>query len=316
MQPEEERAVVDDIAVVIPVYMGKAFVRELCARLISSLEPICGRFSIVLVDDRSPDDVWPDIVALGGDDPRVRGIQLSRNFGQHYAITAGIDRARARWYVVMDCDLQDAPEDIPLLYAEALKGFDMVVAARRRKEHGLLKRMASRAFYRLFKLLSGVPLDWSIGNYRIFSNAVAEGFREMREQLRCFPASLSFMGFEVGEIEVVHHSRPSGKSSYTARKLVAFAAETIIAHSHVPLTLTALVGLVISILSLLTGLAIIVRTLAWGSPITGWASLMVGVFTMGGFQLFAAGVIGIYVGKTFDETKRRPLYFVRDLSNF
>src|SRR5215207_6894427 len=109
----------DEIAVVVPVYMGKAVLRKLCGRLVAALEPITPHFSIVLVDDRSPDDAWPLIQELGREDRRIRGVQLSRNFGQHYALTAGIDHARAHWYVVMDCDLQDAPEDIPLLYATA-----------------------------------------------------------------------------------------------------------------------------------------------------------------------------------------------------
>jgi dolichol-phosphate mannosyltransferase len=105
----------DEIAVVVPAYMGKAVLRKLCGRLVAALEPITPHFSIVLVDDRSPDDAWPLIQELGREDRRIRGVQLSRNFGQHYALTAGIDHARADWYVVMDCDLQDAPEDIPLL---------------------------------------------------------------------------------------------------------------------------------------------------------------------------------------------------------
>jgi glycosyltransferase involved in cell wall biosynthesis len=315
LSPGDQALPLDEIVVVIPVYMGSAFLPELCLRVTKALQTITDSFSIILVDDRGPDNAWPEIIALGNADKRIRGIQLSRNFGQHHAITAGIDHARARWYVVMDCDLQDAPEDIPLLYAKAQEGFDMVVAARRQKRHGFIKRTTSYVFYRVFNWLSGVQLDWSVGNYRIFSDRVADGYRQMREQLRCLPASLSFMGFEVGKVEVTHHARPSGESSYTLRKLVSFASGILLAHSHTPLTLTAIAGLIISGLSILAACAIAARTLIWGSPVTGWASLIVAVFLMGGFQMFTAGVIGMYVGKALEEAKKRPLYFIRDTSN-
>ena len=145
----------DEIAVVVPVYMGKSCLRELCERLVASLSPITTRFSILLVDDRGPDNVWPLIGELGRGDPRIRGIQMSRNFGQHYAITAGLDHARARWYVVMDCDLQDAPEDIPRLYAKAQGRFDVVVGARAKEGHGYVKRHVSKLFYAAFNRLAG-----------------------------------------------------------------------------------------------------------------------------------------------------------------
>jgi polyisoprenyl-phosphate glycosyltransferase len=305
----------DEIAVVVPVYHGKVFLSELCRRLVAVLSTVTENFSVILVDDRSPDNVWPLIEALGREDPRIRGIQLSRNFGQHYALTAGIDHARARWYVVMDCDLQDAPEDILLLYRKASEGFDIVVGVRSKEGHNVSKRLSSRLFYTVFNLASGIDLDWSVGNFRIFSDRVAVGFRQMREQLRFFPASLNWMGFEVGSIVLPHHNRPSGKSSYTYRKLLRLAGNTIVAHSQVPLKFTALVGLVIAALSFVAGITIVARVLIWGASVTGWASLIVAVFMIGGVQIFLTGVVGLYVGKCFEEAKRRPLYFIRSTSN-
>jgi dolichol-phosphate mannosyltransferase len=305
----------DEIAVVVPVYMGKAVLRKLCARLVAALETITPDFSIVLVDDRAPDDPWPLIQELGREEPRIRGVQLSRNFGQHYALTAGIDHARAEWYVVMDCDLQDAPEDIPLLYAKVREGFDAIVGVRRKEGHGFLKRHASRLFYRAFNLLAGFELDWSVGNFRIVSDRVADGFRQMREQMRLFPASLSYMGFMVGALELPHHPREDGKSSYTFGKLARLASNAILAHSQTPLKIAVFLGLAMAVLSILAGLAIAVRALVWGIPVTGWASLIVAVFVVGGVQIFITGIVGIYVGKTFEEAKKRPLYFVRDTVN-
>jgi dolichol-phosphate mannosyltransferase len=305
----------DDIAVVIPIYMGKAVLRELCERLVTTLTKTTECFSIILVDDRSADNAWPLICELGQQDQRIRGIQLSRNFGQHYALTAGIDHAHARWYVVMDCDLQDAPEDISLLYAKTSEGFDIVVGVRRKEGHGLIKRFASQFFYTAFNLLAGITLDWSVGNYRIFSNRVADGFRQMREQMRFFPASLSLMGFEVGYVPLPHYSRKEGKSSYTLKKLVSLGVNAILMHSQRPLKIAAALGLFISALSLLAGFGIMVRALFWGATVTGWASLIVAVCVIGGIQIFVTGVVGIYVGKGFEEAKKRPLYFVRDTSN-
>jgi len=313
--PSRQNSAPDKIAVVIPVYMGKTVLRELCQRLVTSLEQITDRFSIILVDDRSRDDPWPLIRAIGQQDTRIKGIHLSRNFGQHRALTAGIDYAHAEWYVVMDCDLQDAPEDIPILYRKALEGFDMIVGVRRKEGHGFAKRSASRLFYALFNRLAGLKLEWEVGNFRIFSDRVAIGLRQMHEQMCFLPANLNFLGFQAGRVELPHHPRTAGKSSYTFGKLFRLASGTILSHSNLPLRLAAALGLVISMLSLLAAVAIIVRKLAWGIAVSGWASLIVALFVIGGIQIFITGVVGIYVGKCFDEAKRRPLYYVRDISN-
>lgn len=305
----------DDIAVIIPVYMGAAVLRELCNRLSVTLQAITQKFSIILVDDRAADNPWPIIEELCTDDHRIKGIQLSRNFGQHYALTAGIDHARAAWYVVMDCDLQDAPEDIPSLYERAVQGFDIVVGIRRKEGHGYTKRLGSRLFYPLFNFLAGVDMKWSVGNFRIFSNQVADGFRNMREQMRCFPASLSFMGFEVGEVELSHYPRQQGRSSYTLIKLIKLAGDMILAHSQMPLKIAMFSGLTIAALSIVLGLAIIIKTFFYGTGVVGWPSLIVAVCAIGGIQIFITGVVGIYVGKCFEEAKKRPLYFIKDLRN-
>jgi polyisoprenyl-phosphate glycosyltransferase len=305
----------DEIAIIVPVYAGRPFLRELCSRIIAAVQSISPLFSIILVDDRSRDNVWDLIQELGRGDHRIKGVQLSRNFGQHHALTAGIDYARAHWYVVMDCDLQDAPEDIPVLYEKARQGFDMVVAAGKREGHSGAKRLASRLFYSIFNKMAGIDLAFGVGNFRIFSEPVASGLRQIREQLRCLPATLSFMGFEVAEVETRHHPRGEGKSSYSLRKQIRLASDTILAHSGLPLKITASLGLAVAALSLLAGLLILARTLIFGTAVTGWASLIVSVFIVGGMQIFCIGVVGIYVGKTFDETKRRPLYFVRETVN-
>lgn len=306
----------DDIAVIVPVYMGKAVLRELCDRLVAALSSITDRFSIILVDDRSPDDAWPLIQELGRGDRRIRGIQLSRNFGQHYALTAGIDHARAKWYVVMDCDLQDAPEDIPVLYDKARDGHDMVVGARTRKEHSWHRRASSRLFYGVLRRLSGLEADSTQGNFRIFSDRVADGFRQIRERPRFFPATLSWMGFETATVPLQHHARKEGRSSYSLVGLLKCAVDTILVHTMLPLKAVAVFGLVMSVISMFLGIALALKKLIWGVPVDGWTSLIVAICVIGGLQMLMIGILGLYIGKNFEETKRRPLYLVREFSNF
>jgi dolichol-phosphate mannosyltransferase len=305
-----------DIAVIIPVYNGRNTIEELCERLVRSLAALTQQFAIVLVDDRSPDNVWPVIEKLSQRYHRVRGLQLSRNFGQHRALTAGIDHVRARWYAVMDCDLQDAPEDIEKLLAKALEGFDVVVAARDKGGHGLLKRNLSRPFYWTFNRISGLPLDWSVGVFRVFSDKVAAAFREMREEERFIPAAFAWMGFEVAKVPLTTHRRKDGKSSYSLSKLVSLAISIALSHSEVPLRIVAVFGFVMSVISVGIAGTYFVKALINGVPVVGWTSLIVAIFVLGSVQIFMMGVVGIYVGRIFREAKRRPLYFVRAYSGF
>jgi len=304
-----------EIAVIVPVYNGLLMLEELCRRLIDSLSTITSDFIIVLVDDASPDNCWPLISELGQRDARVKGVRLSRNFGQHYALTAGIDLVRASWYVIMDCDLQDAPEDIGLLYTKAIEGHDVVAGARRKEGHGIIKRYSSRAFYGLFRMVSGVRLDWSIGNFRIFSNRVADGFRHMREQLRFIPASFEWMGFDPIYIELPHHIRTEGRSSYTLIKLFRLAGNTILAHSQIPLKIVASFGLLTSLITFAIAAVYFGNALIYGTEVAGWASLFVTVLFVGSVQIALMGVLGIYIGKTFEEAKGRPLYIVKETTN-
>jgi polyisoprenyl-phosphate glycosyltransferase len=304
-----------EIAVIVPVYNGRATLEELCGRLVDSLSRITRAFIIVLIDDGSPDYSWPVICELGRSDPRIKGIRLSRNFGQHYALTAGIDLVRASWYVIMDCDLQDAPEDIALLHAKAIEGHNVVAGARRKEGNGIIKRYGSRMFYAFFRALSGIRLDWSIGNFRIFSDRVASSFRGMREQLRFIPASFEWMGFDPVYIDLPHHRRSEGRSSYTLSKLSKLAANSILAHSQTPLKIIAGFGLAMSLMTFLAAIGYFGYALIHGSAVAGWASLFITMLFIGSVQIALMGVLGIYIGKTFEEAKGRPLYIVKDTAN-
>ena len=298
------------LSVVIPVYKAEWCLDELYVRLKAAIEPISPDFEIILVEDCGGDRSWDMITALAKRDPRVRGIQFSRNFGQHYGITAGLDHAMGEWVVVMDCDLQDRPEEIPRLYAKAREGFEIVLARRGKREDPLGKRLMSRVFYKIFSYLADMEYDGQVGNFRIVSKKVVENFRSMREQLRFFGGLVNWMGFPSTSIDVQHAERFEGGSTYTFAKLWKLASETIIAYSDKPLRLSIRFGFLISSLSFFYGMYIIYHALRYGSPITGWSSLIVSLYFLGGIVISILGLIGIYLGKAFDEAKRRPLYII------
>ena len=299
------------ISVVIPVYKAEKILDELYRRLRDALEPVSPHFEIVLVEDCGGDRSWEVIERLAAADPRVVGLQFSRNFGQHYGITAGLDQCRGDWVVVMDCDLQDAPEEIPRLYAKAREGYDVVLALRGERQDPPLKRFTSWLFYRLFSYLADIDFDGDSGNFRIMSRQVVKNFNRMREQLRFFGGHVQWMGFPTTGIRVQHAERAEGKSTYTFAKLWKLAADTIIAYSDKPLRMAARLGLTMAAVSMGFGAYILIRSMIQSSPIPGWSSLIVSLYFIGGLIIGILGILGVYLGKTFDESKKRPLYIVR-----
>lgn len=299
------------ISVVIPVYKAEKCLDELCARLDKSLCSINPNYEIILVEDCGGDRSWERILGLAKQDSRIKGIQFSRNFGQHYGITAGLDTTQGQWVVVMDCDLQDAPEEIPRLYAKAQEGFDIVLASRTNRQDSYLKRLTSTAFYKVLSYLADTEYDGSHGNFRIMSKTVVDNFKTMREQLRFFGGLVQWMGFSTSSLEVIHHERFEGQSSYTLKKLLKLATDTIIAFSDKPLRISIKLGFVMSFLSFSYGAYILMRALINGSTVQGWSSLIVSIYFIGGIIISMLGIIGIYLGKAFDQMKGRPLYIVR-----
>lgn len=299
------------ISVVIPVYKAEHCLSELYSRLKASLESISPDFEIVLVEDCGGDNSWQVIEQLAIADLRVRGIQFSRNFGQHYGITAGLDHCHGDWVVVMDCDLQDRPEEIPRLYAKAQEGYDIVLARRGVRQDPLSKRITSWLFYKLFSYLADIEYDGASGNFRIMSRKVVESFRLMGEQLRFFGGLVQWLGFPMSSIEVSHAERFEGNSTYTFAKLWKLAAETIIAYSDKPLRIGVRLGFGMAGLAFCYGIYILMRAYLYGAPIPGWNSMIISLYFIGGIIIAMLGIIGIYLGKNFDESKKRPLYILR-----
>lgn len=298
------------ISVIVPVYKAEGCLHELYRRLRASLETITNDFEIVLVEDCGGDGSWIIIQEMAKQDSRIKGFQFSRNFGQHYGITAGLDHCNGDWVVVMDCDLQDLPEEIPALYAKAFEGYDVVLARRGNRKDGLLKRATSRMFYSVFSYLAGIKYDAEVGNFRIVSRKVVDNLRLMREKLRFFGGLVDWMGFPTASIDVKHAERFAGETSYTFHKLWKLAVETIVAYSDKPLRMSIRFGFAMSFFALLYGLYVIYSALAHGSPVMGWSSLIASIYFLGGIIIGILGIIGIYLGKTFDESKKRPLYLI------
>ncbi len=303
------------LSVVVPVYNAEACLAELVRRLTLAIESISQDYEIILVEDGGRDGSWSVIRALCASMPRVIGIQLSRNFGQHHAIAAGLDRSRGEWVVVMDCDLQDQPEEIGPLYAKALEGWDVVLARRRMRRDGVFKRLWSRLFYAILGFLSGVEQDAQVANFGIYHRSVIEAVRRMGERTQYFPVMVQWVGFRRTAVDVEHASRFAGATSYTFGRAVRLALNVCLAFSDRLLRLTILLGAAVTVAAILAGIVVFIRALRHEISVTGWASLIISVWMACGVLITIMGIIGLYVGRIFDETKHRPAFIVRDTVN-
>jgi len=290
-------------------------VPQLVAQVREVLEKITADFEILLVEDGGPDQSWTAIAAEARKDKRVKGIKLSRNFGQHYAITAGLDYAKGRWVVVMDCDLQDRPSEIAALYQKAVEGYDIVLARRMARKDGLLKRMYSRAFYRTLGYLTGSRQDESIANFGIYSHKVVEAIRTMREPIRYFPTMVRWVGFRQTKVDVVHGERETGRSAYNFRKMLRLAKDIILANSERPIYAIVGIGFIVSLVSFIAGIVVAIQYFLHKIQVAGYTSLILSVWFLSGLIIMILGVIGLYLGKTFEAVKDRPIYIIDQTVN-
>lgn len=303
------------ISIVSPVYHGEKMVAELVRRNVESVSIITDDYEIILVNDASPDNSWDEIMKQCALNPKVKGINLSRNFGQHYAITAGLHYAKGDWVVVMDCDLQDRPEEIPNLYKKAQEGYDIVYARRIHKKFGFWKKLSSIVFHKLYDWVSGMQTDASIGNYGIYSRIVIDEYNKMKETSRSFGTLLKYLGFNSATIDIEHSDRMEGKSSYSFSKLLKLSFDVMIANSNKPLRIAVGLGFFMSGASFLLALYNIVAKWLGIIMVQGYTTTVFSIWFVGGVLLMMLGVIGLYVGKIFDQVKDRPLYVISKLIN-
>lgn len=304
-----------DISVVIPVYGCRAALPELHRRLCETLEQIVGTFEIILVDDCCPQNSWEEIKKLCEKDKRVVGIKMSRNFGQIKAITAGLDSCKGDWIVVMDCDLQDRPEAIVELYNKAQEGYDVVFAKREGRVDSFITKLLSKSFYKVYDYFTEGTFDSSICNFSISKRKVIDAYCRMREHNRAFTMFIKWLGFQQTAIELKADARFEGKSSYNMRKKTRMAFEIITSQSNKPLIFSVKLGFTIATLALIYIIYILIRALVIGDTTLGWPSLIGSVYLMGGILLCSVGVVGIYVGNIFNETKNRPIYVISECLN-
>jgi len=302
----------EKISVIIPIYNNSSFLKELHQRLTKTLGSITWDYEIIFVNDYSKDFSWNVIKEIVDQDDRVAGINFSRNFGQHYAITAGLDNASGEWIVVMDGDLQDKPEEIKKMFDKALEGYDVVQGRRVSRQDSYLKKLSSKLFYTMFSYLTDTKQDETIANFGVYHRRVIKVVTSMRENLRFFPVMVQWTGFKSTTVDIEHGKRESGKSGYSFKRLLRLSLNTMLSFSDKPLRLTVKLGFSISMLSFLYAIYILGRALFGGISIQGWASIIVSIWLMGGVLISICGILGLYISKIFDEVKNRPIYIVRE----
>ncbi len=303
-----------DISVVIPVYGCRAALPELHKRLTETLIQISDSYEIILVNDNCPQNSWEVIEGLCEKDCHVKGIELSRNFGQMKAILAGLDYSSGDWTVVMDCDLQDRPEEILRLYQKAQEGYDVVFARRKKRKDNPVKVFLANAFYKVYRYATDGNYDGAVCNFSIVKRNVVESYCRMREQHRGYVMYIRWLGFRQTSIDVEHDERFEGESSYTLKKRVRMAVDLLTSQSDRVLRLFVSLGFVMAVLAFLSIVGLVVYHLV-SDVAVGWTSLIATTVLVGGLIIMVVGVVGVYVGNIFIQTKDRPIYIVRQIIN-
>ncbi|MEK7604869.1 MAG: glycosyltransferase family 2 protein [Patescibacteria group bacterium] len=300
-----------EISVVVPVYGSDKVLHELYRRTMAALEPITHNVELILVNDASPDTAWEVIQELAKEDARVRGLNLSRNFGQYAALTAGLQASRGEWVVVMDCDLQDQPEAIGAMYRKAQEGYFVVVGSRTVRHDSALRTFFSVAFYTLFGYLAGRKQDRTLTNFGIYHRRVIDAILSIQVRMRFFSVMVRWAGFRTATIPVEHAPRQGGKSGYSLRKLFSLAIDIILAYSERPLRIIVKIGGIVVVVSGLYFVFIIGRGIL-AEPASSLELIMGSLWFIFGALSTMLGVVALYLGKTFEEVKQRPIYIVQD----
>jgi dolichol-phosphate mannosyltransferase len=301
-----------ELSVVLPVLNEEANIPEVYRRLLAVLPGAVSSFEIVFVDDGSTDRTWPILSELAATDPRVKGVRFSRNFGHQMAFAAGLDHAAGDAVVIMDADLQDPPELLPELVARWREGYEIVYAVRAsRAGETFLKKFTAAAFYRTLRRITQVDIPVDTGDFRLMGRRAVDAFLRMPERHRFTRAMVSWMGFRQVGVRFQRPPRHAGETKYHLRRLLRLASDGLVSFSHLPLQIATWLGILVS------ALAVLGFMVAAGLGLAGvwwrnWVPLFAGLFFLGGVQLWTIGLLGSYVGRIFDEVKRRPLYLVQE----
>ncbi len=300
-------------SVVIPVFNEKENLEVLYTRLTKVMKSLGGTYEIIFVDDGSTDSSFQILRDLHQKDNNVKVIRFTRSFGQHIAVTAGLDHSKGESVISMDADLQDQPEEIPKLLAKLNEGYDIVYAFRRRRQDSFLRKSTSRAYRWLSAKLTNQTINPDIVSFRIMTRTVVDYTNQLREHSRTLGGLIKWLGFPYATVDVKHGKRAAGKSKYGLWKLIRLATDGIISFSDVPLRLSAYFGFAVSGASFVLGVYMLVRHLVFGATVAGYTYIIVSIFFTGGVLLLALGVIGEYIGRINTEVRNRPLYVIKDI---
>ncbi len=301
------------LSVVAPMYNEEATAAAFCERVFAALEGL--PLELVLVDDGSSDGTAKIVDDMAASDSRVRVVRLSRNFGHQTAITAGLDHASGDAVVMIDADLQDPPEVINDLLAKWREGVDVVYAVRQRREGETRFKLATASiFYRLMSRVSSIELAPDAGDFRLMGRQALDGLLSMRERSRYLRGMTVWVGFTQAAVPYQRDPRYAGETKYTLRRMLAFSLDAISSFSHLPLQAATVLGFLFSFIAFLAIPVVIGLKLA-DSYLPGFSTITIVILLLGGMNLIAVGIIGEYVGRIYDEVKRRPLYLVRERRN-
>ena len=309
----EARPAAPEVSVVIPIYEEADNLELLFARLVSTLELCTDRFEIICVDDGSRDGTLEALKQAHRNDPRIRALSLSRNFGKEIAIAAGLDHARGEAVAIMDADLQHPPECIETFIRYWRAGYKNIYGFRsNRVQDTPIRRYLSQRFYQVFASMGETPLPEGAGDFRMLDRQAVDALRAMGEHARFSKGLYAWIGFKSIGVPIRIEPRAHGSSKFSYRKLTRFALDGLMSFSTLPLRVWTYVGTLISLISLATAIFIAVSTAARGADVPGYASLIVSIMFFAGVQLLSLGIIGEYVGRIFAEVKRRPLYLIAE----
>ena len=301
------------ISIVVPAYNEEDVLPVFHRRLSAVLHSLPYEGEIIYVNDGSTDHTLGVLQKLRESDRRMMILDLSRNFGKEIALTAGLDYARGNGVVVIDADLQDPPELIPELISHWEAGYDVVYSKRLLREgEGAVKKGTADLFYKLMQRLGPIKIPENTGDFRLLSRRAVDALKQLREQHRFMKGLFTWIGYPQKAVLYQRAARLRGKTKWSYRGLWNLALEGITSFSIVPLKMATYVGLSTSFLALLYAAVVFFKALFYGDPVKGYPSLMVVILFLGGVQLLSIGVLGEYLGRVFDETKGRPLYFVKD----
>ncbi|MCL6477965.1 MAG: glycosyltransferase family 2 protein [Peptococcaceae bacterium] len=305
------------LSIVVPMYNEAENIGPFYTRTVKVLEDMGEPFEIVCVNDGSKDNTLETLLALREKDERIKIVDLSRNFGKEIALSAGIDFSSGCAVIPIDSDLQDPPELIPQLMAKWREGNDVVYATRVKREgEPWFKQWTARIFYRIIRMLTKFDIPKDTGDFRIMDRKVVDALKQLREQHRFMKGLFSWVGFRQASLPYYREPRFAGKSKWNYWKLWNFALEGITSFSYMPLQFATYFGFLVAAFAFIYGVYLIILTLLYSNPVPGYPSLMVVILFLGGVQLLTIGMIGEYIGRIYNETKKRPLYFVQNSYGF